>query len=80
MRFDCPHCAFGEGLCQFVQCGRCRQICCPATVSKDRRGRLHFRCYPKCGGGGVLDRTIREVDSRSCGPMGTLARAIRSLR
>jgi hypothetical protein len=60
--FYCPCCGYiprGSDT-EFVQCGKCREFVCGESITKETTGTRYFRCYPTCGGEGVVTGKIKE--------------------
>lgn len=65
--FYCPCCGYipGKQDTDFVHCGTCSEFVCGESVTKNQEtGAKHFRCYPACGGDGVISGTIGEYSGR----------------
>lgn len=59
--FYCPCCGYADNSDHsFIRCGRCGELVCGSRVSKDVAGKLHFECYPSCGGHGPISGKIES--------------------
>jgi hypothetical protein len=64
--FYCPHCRFEREGFDVLHCSHCDEITCAGTVIEVPNGNFSCRCYPACGGGGLLSPP-RDFDFKSKG-------------
>jgi len=61
--FYCPCCGYmpKEEDTDFVRCGRCKELVCGESTTKDAQtGTAYFRCHPGCGAHGEIVGSIRD--------------------